>query len=109
MSKIGLVLFDNKGTKALEAYPDGIEFFTYHPSFGDDVGVLFSPQCTSQVIRYGPPFEWLVELLNKRGDYEELAVLWLPPRKNCDKELAQLMNAGLIGARTVLRKGSKIL
>jgi hypothetical protein len=105
MTKIGLVLFDNKGDKALDAYPDGVEFYTYHQDFGDEVSVLFSPQHTSQVVRYGPPFDWLVELLQKKTEGEGLAVVWLPPRKNSEQELAQLVEAGLISHRTVIRKG----
>lgn len=109
MTKLGLVLFDKLGHKALDAYPDDVEFYTYHPDFGDEVSVLFSPQHTSQVVRYGPPFDWLVELLQKKANGKGLEVIWLPPRKNCKQELARLIGAGLIGPQTVLRKGMKTL
>lgn len=109
MHKIGLVLFDKKGHKVLDAYPDGVDAYTYHPDFGDDVSVLFSPQHTSQVTRYGAPFDWLVELLQKKTGGEALDMIWFPPRKECKQEITRLLEAGLINARTVLRKGSKIL
>lgn len=109
MTKIGLILFEKKGHKALAMYPDDVDFYATHPDMSTDMSVLFSPQHSSTVVRYGPEFEWLVELLEGKVGEDGLDILILPPRKNCDVALSLLHHAGLIGRDTVIHKGNKLL
>ncbi len=103
--KIGLVLFDKSGLKALDRCPADTRVYVYHPSFGEDDSVLFTPQHEGIVIRRGPPFDWLVEHLQGKVGDDALDFVRMPQRKNVAAELLELREAGLIGPHTRIEKG----